>query len=348
MKLPALSTRFLIITFLAAHKSLNAGLAARRGATSKAAFLPYLEDYKMKQDNPKKFQVQSRMKKFIVPCDKLSSHPFDYPAEEYATIITNGEECECVEGTDKKGNEVVTPYWLRLVGEYLDTKPLTPFHREVLFAAISAYEQGYCVLTFKSTLNTLTGSIKKGNIYSEQYTAIKAAIDKLAFTRITVDLAPLLKAYPNYKRRYTGKAELISTLLPARYIEAEINGQKTLAVELLGESPLMTIAKMKKQVLTYDATPLAVPNQNHTENVMTIDNYLLRRVHLIKRGVNPSILLETVYRNCGLENATRKQKWDARKIIAETLNHFKTEGVIKNFEFERRDGSYHSIKITLQ
>lgn len=300
----------------------------------------------MKQYTTQKFQVQSRMKKFIVPCDKLSSHPFDYPTDEYATIITNGEECECVEGTDKKGNEIVTPYWLSLVGEYLDTKPLTPFHREVLFTAISAYEQGYRVLTFKSTLNALTCS-DKTRVRPEQYAAIKGAIDKLAFTRITVDLAPLLKAYPNYKKRYTGKAELVSTLLPARYIEAEINGQKTLAVELLGESPLMTIAKIKKQVLTYDATPLAVPNQHQTENVMTIDNYLLRRVHLIKRGVNPSILLETIYRNCGLADATRWQKQDARKIIADTLNHFKSESVIKNFEFEQQNGTYRNIKISL-
>lgn len=283
----------------------------------------------------------------IVPVDKLTSIIFDYPADEYATIITGGEECGCVEGTDKKGNEVVTPYWLSLVGEYLDTKPLTPFHREVLFAAISAYEQGYRVLTFKTTLNALTCS-DKARVRPEQYAAIKAAFDKLGFTLLKVDLEPLLKAYPNYKKHYTGKAELVSTILPLKYIEAEINGQKTLAVELLGESPLMTIAKMKRQVLTYDATPLAIAGQNNTPTVMTIDNYLLRRVHLIKRGVNPSILLETVYRNCGLADATRKQKWDARKVIDETLNHFKAEGVITNFTYERQNGSYHSIKITLQ
>lgn len=280
-----------------------------------------------------------------VPVDKLTNVIFDYPADEYATIVTDGDQCELVEGHDKKGNEIITPYWLSCVGEYLDTKPLTPFHREVLFTAISAYEQGYRVLTFKSTLNTLTGSEKKGNIYLKQYEAIKEAFNKLIFTGITVDLEPLLKAYPNYRKRYNDKPKLIGTLLPARYIDAEINGRPTLAMEMFAESPLMIIAKMKQQVLTYDALPLAVSKQRNTPTVMTIDNYLLRRVHLIQRGVNPSILLETVYQNCGLKNASRKQKWDARKTIDETLNHFKKEGVIENFMWQIQDGEYKSIII---
>lgn len=294
-------------------------------------------------DTPKKFQIQRRLTKMIAPCDKLSSHPFDYPADEYATIINDHEECGCIEGVDKKNNEVCTPYWLSLVDDYLDTKPLTPFHREVLFGSISAYEQGYRVLAYSITLNTLTGG--KNEFHIKQFEALKTAFEKLMYTGIKVDLAPLLNAYPNYRKRHVGKAILQGLLLPAKIIDAEINGQRTLAIELLGESPLMTIAKLKKQLITYDLAPLAVPNQRQTPTVITLDNYLLRRIHLIKRGVNPSIMLETIYKNCGLENATRKQKFDARKVINETLNHFKSEGVIENFTWVKENGSYRSITI---
>lgn len=280
-----------------------------------------------------------------VPCDKLSDHMFNYTPAQYKDIILNHENCDCIEGEDHKGKEVCTPYWLELSKDYVDLSPLTPFDREVLFHAISAFEQGFRVISISMTLDSLTGGEEKRNVRKNQYEAIKASIHKLMKTVITIDLEPLLKAFPKYRKRYIGKAELTSSLLPCRYLDAEINGQKTLAVELFEESPLMTVAKLKKQVLTYDNEPLAIPNQNHTPQVIAIDNYLLRRVHLIKRGMNPSILLETVYRYCGIENATKWQKQDARKIIDDTLNHFKAEGIIKNFTWKKQEGEYRSIAI---
>ena len=292
-----------------------------------------------------KFQVQRRVRKLTVPCDKLSQILFAFSAGEYADILENHDRCGCVEIV-KKGKKVSTPYWLRLVEGYVDLSPLNAFHREILFSAISAYEQGFRIITLRTTLHVLTGG-NQTRIRSEQYSAIREAFDKLAFTRIEIDLAPLLKACPNYRKNYNGESKLIGTLLPCRFLEGEINGQKTLAIELLGESPLMTVAKLKSQVLTYDAEPLNIAGQHNTPTVITIKNYLLRRIKTMRRGLNSSILFETLYKNCGLADATKWQKQDARKEIEITLNSFKADGVIKNFEFEKRDGVYHSIKILL-
>lgn len=299
----------------------------------------------MSTNETQKIQIQRRLDKMIVPCDKLSNHMFNYTPAEYKEIILDHADCGCLEGTDREGKKVITPYWLELSKDYVDLSPLTPFDREVLFHAISAFEQGFRVISISMTLDSLTGGEEKRNVCKNQYEAIKASIHKLMKTVITIDLEPLLKAFPKYRKRYLGKAELTSSLLPCQYLDAEINGQKTLAVNLFAESPLMTVAKLKKQVLTYDNAPLAIPNQNHTPQVIAIDNYLLRRVHLIKRGMNPSILLETVYRYCGIENATKRQKQEARKIIEDTLNHFKAEGIIKNFTWKKQDGEYRSISI---
>lgn len=299
----------------------------------------------MEQENtPKKIQVQERLKKMVAPCDKLTQQIFDIPANEYKDIVLKGEECLCVEGEDKKGNEVCTPYWLSLVGEYLDTKPLSSFEREVFISAVSAYEQGYRVITYSMTLNTLSGKDRNNDIHTKQFEAIKAAFDKLMFTGITIDLEPLLKAYPQYRKRHIGKYILKGLLLPSKYIDAEINGRRTLAIKLLDESPLMYIAKLKRQVLTYDITPLAIPSQNQTPTVLTIDNYLLRRIHLIERGVNPSIRLESIYRNCDISDSY-SAKQNARKVIDDALNHFKAEGVIENFTWLKKDGAWYSITV---
>lgn len=299
----------------------------------------------MRQDNPKKFQIQRRMKKLVVPCDKLSNHMFNYSADEYADILEYRDKCSCVE-TVKKGKKVVTPYWLELVEGYENYLPPNAFDREVLFSAISAYEQGFRVITFSTTLHNLTGG-NQTRVRNEQYAAIRGAFDKLGFTRIEIDLAPLFKAMPKYKANYTGEARLVGILLPCRYFDAEINGQKTLAIELLGESPLMTVAKLKKQVITYDAEPLNIAEQNNTPTVITVKNFLLRRIKLIERGLNSFILLDTIYAECGLADATKRQRQEIRKAITDILSSFKADGVIKNFEFKKQGRAYRSIKITL-
>ena len=305
----------------------------------------------MRQDNPKKFQIQQRMKKLVVPCDKLSNHMFNYSADEYADILKYRDRCGCVEGV-KKGKKIVTPYWLELVEGFEDKLPPDAFAREVLFHAISAYEQGIRIITISTTLDSLSGGEEKRNVYKEQYAAIRGAFDKLAFTRIVVDIEPLLKAYPKYRKNYGGELKLIGTLLPCCFLEGEINGQKTFVIELLGESPLMTVAKLKKQVMTYDATPLAISGQRNTPQVMTVKNYLLRRINLMqsakrKKGLSPVILFEALYKQCGLADATDSIKRNVRKEIADILSSFKADGVIQNFEFEKADGAYRSIKILL-
>lgn len=294
----------------------------------------------------KRAQVQGRLIRAVAPCDKLSNIIFEIPPEVYAEIIQTGEECTCVE---KRGNKkVTTPYYLTPAEEYADLTPLNPFDRVILYTAISAYEQGYQFLSFKMMLNAMTGG-DKSRIWSEQYKAIKAAVQRL-MTVIRINLEPLLKAFPKYRKRHVGASELISPILPCKILDVEINGQKTLAIELLSESPLMTVAKLKQQLITYDLEPLAVPNQNNTAATIVIKDYLLRRVNLMKsarrkRGLSNTILFETLYQNCGLADADKWQKQDARKVVSETLEHFKAVGVIKDFHFERQGNTYRAIII---
>lgn len=292
-------------------------------------------------------QVQERVKKITVPCDKLSQILFEFSADEYTDILEYRDQCSCIEV--KKGKKAATPFWLELVEDYADKLPPDAFTREVLFHAMNFYQRGFNHVTISMALDSLTGGEEKRHVCREQFEAIKAAIEKLMKTAIKINLRPFFEAFPKYAKNYKGnpdRAELEGTILPCRLVHVEVNGQATLAVEMLGESPLMTYAKLKNQLMTYDVTPLAISGQRNTPTVITVKNYLLRRIELMKRGLNNSILFKTLYENCSLANATKKQKQDVRKTVEETLNSFKADGVIQNFEFERRGNGYRSIKIT--
>lgn len=298
----------------------------------------------------KKIQVQERLTKMIIPTDKLSQLVFDLTAEEFRDLIENHSPFGCVEKETKRG-EVVTNFFLELAEEYEGKLPPDPFARETFYFGVSAYEQNYRTISFSMAFDGLTGGTEKRGVRKEQYDALKAAFKRLNGIQITIDLKPLLNAFPKYCQNYTGKLmEISGSLLPCQLIETEINGQKVCAVNLLAESPLMRVAKIKRQLLSYSTAPLAIVGQNNTPKIITVKNYLLRRIHLMKSvkrksGLNNSILFETIYRQCGLEDATRWQKRDVRKEIEGILNHFKAEGVFQDFEIERENGAYRAIKI---
>ncbi|MBQ6781302.1 MAG: hypothetical protein IJP62_08725 [Treponema sp.] len=310
-----------------------------------------LVDEMLSQKRPLLSQVQERVKELKLPIDKLSNCClWNYDSDEYADIIQHRADCYVKEGI-VKGKQVVTPYFLELIKPYVDLSPLTPFHREILFHAINLQANGYNLITFSMTLDSMTGGVENRNLKrnAARFEAIKSAIEKLAHTAITVDLKPLLTNYPQYMRRHTlDKFKLHGPLLPCRFVDAQINGQKILAVELNGESPLMYVAKVKNQLLRYSTEPLAIAGQKNTPQVMTIKNYLLRRIELMKqRNLSRTILFESLYRECGLTGESKTIKQNARKEIEDTLTAFKAGGVIKDFEFERKVVAYRAIKILL-
>ena len=287
----------------------------------------------------------------IVPVDKLSQLVFDLTAEEYEDLIQHRSPFECVEKETKKG-EVVTKFFLELAEGYEDRLPPDSFTREVFYFGVSAYEQNYQTISFSMAFDGLTGGTEKRGVRKEQYEILRAAFKKLNGIQVTIDIKALLNAFPKYRQNYKGKLTKISgSLLPCRFLEGDVNGQKTAVVELLAESPLMIVAKIKQQLLSYDTAPLAIVKQNNTPQVITLKNYLLRRIHLMKSvkrksGLNNSILFKTIYEQCGLADASDSSKRNARKEIEDILDKFKAEGVIQNFEIEKQDGAYRAIKIT--
>lgn len=296
----------------------------------------------------KKVQIQSRPPtKAIYPCDKLSSYPFNWDdPDEYARCLTSGNSFAMDE--NYKGELFEVKYWLKLEG-YEDKLPPDARHREVLFVCMSLYEQGYREVTFDMIMRAMTGGSQQ---VSYNRVELKEILRKLIFTGITVDIEPL-KKFPKYRERIEAAKiknyKVSGALLPAKIHEASVNGQEAQVIEMLSTSPLRDIAEIKQQLIKINTTPLAVPNQHDTIQVASIKNWLLRRIELSapsrKGHLNPSILFETIFKECGLVGASNSTKRNIRKEIVDALNHFKKSGVIKDFELVKEGRVYRSISI---
>ncbi len=136
-----------------------------------------------------------------------------------------------------------------------------------------------------------------------------------------------------------------SALLPCYRAQVTINGQKSDVICFDRQSPLLNIAELKKQFVTYDADLLDIPKQNNTVLNITLKNYTMRRVQEIKlHKMTPVITFDDIFQKCRLENSSRKKKLDARNAIMEFLEYLKSQSEIKNFELTKRGNSFYSVK----
>ena len=297
----------------------------------------------------KKVQFPSQLpRRVTAPCDKLSKKFFNLTENQYLVVLAKGATYR----EDKKG-EVKVEYRLELLEGYEDKLPPDARHREVLFACIELYEAGFKVVTPAQIVRHMTGS-EQVNVWPE----LKPIIDKLMKTLVTINLEPLKKLNPRRKDSYSKRfkepkykkyLKITGTLLPAQYLESKVNGQETITIEMLTESPLMKVAEFKRQTVTYDKAPLKIPGKRDTLRQTVIKNCLLRRINLTapsrQKPMNRSIRFETLLTECGLADATKRQKQEARNAVIALLEHFKAEGVMRDFEIVKSGQVYRSITI---
>ena len=197
-------------------------------------------------------------RKRIEANDKFTEKLFSMPAHTYQKLITDGSTFNLIEVTNhKKFGEIISPFCIELINGYLDESPLTQFDRAVLAACISEWVNDNEYTTPNIIYRHITGKDESNDDPTpEQRDAILKSIDKLMCTH---DVCEKLK-YNNGKA-FKRKA----TLLPSIYDEGIlINGQESTVIHILIEPPLLNIARLKEQILTYDEKLLNVPNQRNT------------------------------------------------------------------------------------
>ena len=155
----------------------------------------------------------------------------------------------------------------------------------------------------------------------------------------------------NKELNYSCADKIKSAILPACSVGIKINGQKVADVVLFtGESPLFTIAKSRKQILTYDAALLNVPSQGNSPLNIALKNCVVNRVIEIKkhrRSLKPILTFADIFRKCRVNIDSKKAKHDARATISKVFEHLQTVNEIKSFEIVKKQGAFYSVNFKL-
>ena len=289
-----------------------------------------------------KFQTNTRLKNIVSPNDKLTKNLFNLPANEYYDTIQKGISIAVTE-IISRGKKIQTHFKLNGGGFAALKRPLNEFDRAIFDVCNSAREEGFFGLTRDSLFRALTSSSHRSP-RPNQAAAIIESLKRL-MTVIEIDFSHTRDKIPKYQ---AVKPKLISPILPCIILDnVSVNGQLTSLIKFTDESPLMTIARIKKQIITSPVALRDITNQNNTPLVIMIKSYVIRRVlEIILHSLTPTITLADIFKHCDLTDADRFQQRNARKIILDIMENLKYEGTIKSFKFTKKDGSYYSITIT--
>ena len=288
-------------------------------------------------------------KKRIEINDKIAKVVFSLPDDNYDKLIEENKSQGVVEVKNhKKFGKVRSSFKLQNSDGYSQKIPPDEFDRAVLSVCVSNWTEGNLYITPAMIYRGLTGKVNKksdSKPSSDQLAAIIHSIDKLMFTEFDPTVAEVLEQlkYANGDEAKIKK----STILPCYRVELTINGQKSDVICFDRESPLYSIAKLKKQLITYDCELLDVPKQQNTPTTIALKNYVMRRVQEIKlHKLTPTLTFNDIFTKCHIENSDNKTKMRAREYVVKFFEHLKSKNVIKNLEVTKKHLAFYSVKFS--
>ena len=240
--------------------------------------------------------------------DKLAKVIFKL-SDEGTDELLGGKTFEIVEKRSKKFGEITTAYKILNAAGYQVLRPFSMFDRFVLAVCISEWLKGNHYTTVAIIYRALTGKIGRSDA-KPSVTQRKAIIESLEIlmSRIVDYGAEEICQIMGYNNGnpFVGKAPL----LPAAYIDfSAVNGDNDTLIFFTDEPPLLKMAQIKKQLVSYDATLLDMPGQNTPMNIAS-KNYTMLRIQeiILHRQLTPTITFGDVFKKLRIENADNKIK----------------------------------------
>ena len=303
----------------------------------------------MSDDNVQIFPTTKR----ISLNDKATKLLFNLPPDWYYQMILQKKKQGVIEKKNhKKHGKIKSRFSISNEEGYTQILPLDEYDRAVFDVCISEYEEGNTVISLAMIQRGLSGknaTAEDGGAraYKNQRAAILQSLGKLRHTDYNAEILEAFKilGYDD------GTAEkiVVAPVLATKQTCKTINGQKTDLFYILDESPVLKQAKLKGQILTYDADLLDVPEQNNTRLVVMLKNYTLRRVLECKqhsRQMKPILTIEDIFEKCRITDAHLEIKRRARDYLDKFFAHLQSNGVIKSYEFTKKGRTFYSIKFT--
>ena len=219
------------------------------------------------------------------------------------------------------------------------TKKLTNFDKRVYIAVAALWNAGNKVITL-TQIHYAMGNTKRPAAY--QLEKINEAVSKMTTAKLFLDNAlEVEKLKYNY-----GKFKYDGALLPMERMTATIKGQLSdAAIHIFREPPLMTFARERNQITTFDVKLLQSP-VSKTDGNLAIEDYLLERIAGAKQAASKgkkvvinTILYETLFQKVGITD--RKQKSRAIEKIKTYLDYYKSNGYIKSYVAEAKQVTFY-------
>lgn len=288
-------------------------------------------------------------KKIVVPNDRISKVLFNLTSDEYREIVERQATLEVTEmPKHKRFGKIITPIRISIDdAEISASEPLNQFDCAVLCVCISEYHFGNRYTTPAIIYRGLTGKIEKGTNARPsvaQLAAINHSIKKLMRIQLDIYFYDACK-YLGYNDGEPKR--ILANVLPCKQVDCTINGQKSSIIELLDESPLLTVAKLKnEQILSYDVTLLDVPGQNNTPLLIAVKHYVMRRIMEIiahPKQMTPLITFDDVLKKCRIERTNKKIARRVRKLISEFFEHLLKNKAVKMCEVRKNGTNSRSI-----
>lgn len=225
---------------------------------------------------------------------------------------------------------------------------LSEFDRAVLSVCISEQKKGNLYTTTNIIFRSLVGKVGEVGIVPRpnQKQAIDNSIITLMGDIIDFENAGISLAEMGYIDDPKDFNLQKSSILPAQQLNCRINGQPVKDVLFfIAQSPLLAYAEPKNQFVRYPADLLDVPDQNNTPLIIMLKTYVIRRIAEIKlhKQMSPTITFDDVFKKCGLIDANKYKKEDARKAIFQLFQHLKDQKYITDYDILKRGNSIYGV-----
>ena len=228
-------------------------------------------------------------------------------------------------------------------------QPFTAYDRTVYNGICSLFQAGNKHFTPVMVYRAMNGITDGRKVSPQAVGAVTRSIEKLRYTKLTIDCTEQIKAYPKLKQ-----ATVDDMLLTAKKVRVlNQNGEVQDAYAFNSVPILYDYSRNIGQVLSIPPRLLNSSKKlNTTEEVIVIREYLIRRIEGMK-GKNAlrsdRITYAAIYEELGVDQATiTKDK--ARKIRDNTeklLGHLQAEGFISGFTEYKSGRTIAGLQISL-
>lgn len=268
----------------------------------------------------------------IEPNDKLTKCLFQMDDDIIKARCLNVIEKHNKGSPDK----IVTP--VKFISEL--SEKLDPHDREVALACFSLYANKNLFVTDEQIYRMMSGN-SKARLRQAEAKRIEQSLIRLMSIVVRIGLSGLQKM--DYK---FNQSELIGAILPAQFLtNVKINNSSRTVVQFLGESPLVSVAKIKNnQLITY-ATALADVGGRNSPELIAIKNYVLRRIEECKRHrqLTTTITFDDVFEKNELSTKSKTEKKRYRDFFLRCFAEWQSLNIISTYEMITKGTVYHGI-----